>query len=70
MCSSDLKCAPLLTGFRGDPPVDIEAAAQIVAKIGALMQSEPRITEIDVNPVVVYPQGEGAIALDALIYLD
>ena len=65
-----LKCAPLLTGFRGDPPVDIEAAAQIVAKIGALMQSEPRITEIDVNPVVVYPQGEGAIALDALIYLD
>lgn len=65
-----LKCAPLLTGFRGEPAVDIEAAAQIVAKIGALMQAEPRITEIDVNPVVVYPQGQGAVALDALIYLD
>lgn len=65
-----LKCAPLLTGFRGDPAVDLEAAAQIVAKIGSLMQSEPRINEIDVNPVVVYPQGQGAVALDALIYLD
>lgn len=64
-----LKCAPLLRGFRGDPAADVTAAAQIVAKIGALVQSEPRIREIDVNPVVVYPQGEGAVALDALIYM-
>jgi acyl-CoA synthetase (NDP forming) len=65
-----LKCAPLLRGFRGDPAVDIAAAAQIVAKIGCLVQSDARIREIDVNPVVVYPAGEGAVALDALIYLD
>lgn len=65
-----LKCAPLLKGFRGDPPVDIAAAAEIVAKIGALVQAEPRIREIDVNPVVVYPAGQGAVALDALIYMD
>lgn len=64
-----LKCAPLLTGFRGDPAADIEAAAQVVAKIGALVQSDARIREIDVNPVVVYPKGEGAVALDALIYI-
>jgi acyl-CoA synthetase (NDP forming) len=65
-----LKCAPLLRGFRGDPAADIAAAAQIVAKIGALVQADPRIREIDVNPVVVYPAGEGAVALDALIYID
>jgi acetate---CoA ligase (ADP-forming) len=64
-----LKCAPLLRGFRGDPAVDVAAAAQIVARIGALVQSDPRIREIDVNPVVVYPVGEGAVALDALIYI-
>jgi acyl-CoA synthetase (NDP forming) len=64
-----LKCAPLLRGFRGDPAVDVTAAAQIVARIGALVQSDARIREIDVNPVVVYPAGEGAVALDALIYI-
>ena len=65
----ELKCAPLLRGFRGDPAVDIKAAAEIVARIGALVQSDARIREIDVNPVVVYPAGEGAVALDALIYI-
>ena len=65
-----LKCAPLLRGFRGDPAADVAAAAQIVAKIGALVQADRRIREIDVNPVVVYPAGEGAVALDALIYID
>jgi acetate---CoA ligase (ADP-forming) len=65
-----LKCAPLLRGFRGDPAADIEAAAEVVAKIGALVQADPRIREIDVNPVVVYAAGEGAVALDALIYID
>jgi acyl-CoA synthetase (NDP forming) len=65
-----LKCGALLNGFRGAPVADVAAAAEIVAKIGQLMQAEPRIREIDVNPVVVYPNGQGAVALDALIYMD
>lgn len=65
-----LKCAPLLAGFRGAAPADVAAAAAIVAKIGQLVQAEPRIKEIDVNPVVVYPVGQGAVALDALIYME
>lgn len=65
-----LKCGALLSGFRGAPVADVAAAAEIVAKIGQLMQAEPRIREIDVNPVVVYPKGQGAVALDALIYMD
>lgn len=60
-----LKSSALLRGFRGAPALDIAAAADIVAKIAALVVSRPEIAEIDVNPVVVYP--EGAIALDALI---
>ena len=62
-----LKSAALLRGFRGSPALDVEAAADIVAKIATLVAAEPRIAEIDVNPVVVYPQGQGAVALDALI---
>jgi acyl-CoA synthetase (NDP forming) len=65
-----LKSAALLRGFRGAPAVDVAAAAKIVAQVGSLIQSDPRIREIDVNPVVVYPKGEGAVALDGLIYID
>ena len=62
-----LKSAELLHGFRGMPPLDVAAAARIVAQISALLRAEPRIQEIDLNPVILYPQGHGAIALDALI---
>lgn len=62
-----LKSAALLRGFRGSPALDVPAAAAIVAKIAGLVAAHPEIAEIDVNPVVVYPQGEGAVALDALI---
>ena len=62
-----LQCAALLRGFRGSPPLDVDAAAQILSGLGALIQSSPEIEEVDINPVVVYPRGAGAVALDALI---
>lgn len=62
-----LKSSPLLRGFRGSPPLDVAAAADIIASIGKLLLGEPSIREIDLNPVVVYPEGEGAVALDALM---
>lgn len=64
-----LKCAPLLRGYRGSPALDVEAAAQIVYQVAGLTLSNPQIKEIDINPVVVYPKGDGALALDALIVL-
>lgn len=62
-----LRTAKLLKGFRGQPAADVEAVAKVAATIGQLMLAVPEIVEIDVNPLVVYGQGEGAIALDALI---
>ncbi len=62
-----LKGAALLRGVRGSPALDVPAAADIVARIGTLVRAAPEIAEIDVNPVVVYPEGQGALALDALI---
>ncbi len=62
-----LKSAPLLRGFRGSPALDVRAAAEIVCRLGALMRSNPSIKEADINPVVVYPEGQGALALDALM---
>ena len=62
-----LKCAALLRGFRGSPALDVQAAAEIVHRLGRLMLASPQIREVDINPVIVYPQGQGAVALDALI---
>jgi succinyl-CoA synthetase beta subunit len=62
-----LRSAKLLAGFRGAPPADIEAVAQVVMAIGRLMQTVPELTEIDVNPLMVHPKGQGVTALDALI---
>lgn len=62
-----LRCASLLRGFRGSPALDVGAAAKIMSVLGWLIRSTPEIEEIDVNPLVVYPQGQGALALDALI---
>jgi acyl-CoA synthetase (NDP forming) len=64
-----LKGAALLNGFRGDLPVDLEAVADIVQTVSRLLAGEPGILEIDLNPVVVYPRGEGALALDALMLM-
>jgi acyl-CoA synthetase (NDP forming) len=62
-----LQCAALFHGFRGSPPLDVEAAARVLAAIGLLIRGHPEIEEIDINPVVVYQKERGAMALDALI---
>ena len=62
-----LRTAKLLTGFRGAPPVDVEAVAKAVLALGRLMRTTPGIVEIDVNPLMVHAKGQGATALDALI---
>ena len=64
-----LRMAPLLDGFRGAPAMDIGAVADIVQRMGQMVAATPAISEVDLNPVIVYPQGQGAIALDALISL-
>ncbi|KQN18082.1 MULTISPECIES: acetate--CoA ligase family protein [unclassified Sphingomonas] len=62
-----LKSGALFDGWRGAPALDVDAVADIIATLGQLLRGTPEIREIDLNPVVVYPTGQGAIALDALI---
>lgn len=65
-----LKQAALLDGYRGSPALDIDAVARLIANLGRVLSGTPSIREIDLNPVVVYPTGEGVVALDALILAD
>jgi acyl-CoA synthetase (NDP forming) len=63
-----VRTAPLLTGYRGGPRHDIEALAQAISGLSVLAaQHEGTITTIEVNPLVVRPDGGGVIALDAVI---
>jgi acyl-CoA synthetase (NDP forming) len=62
-----LKSGALFDGFRGSPALDIEAVADVVIALGSVLAGTPDIREIDLNPVVVYPKGQGAVALDALM---
>ena len=64
-----LKCGPLLEGHRGGMPLDLPALAALIELIGATLVSQPAIAEIDLNPVIAYPQGQGVLALDALMLL-
>jgi len=62
-----LQAGPILDGFRGAPALDVAAVAGIIAKLDGFLQANSQIVEVDINPVVVYPKGEGAVALDALM---
>ena len=60
----------LLTGFRGKPEGDIEALVATARGIAAYAEANAdRLMELDVNPVMVRPNGKGAVAVDALIRL-
>lgn len=62
----ELKAASLLGRFRGSEPRDVEAVADVVVRLGAIMRATPELSEVDLNPLVVYGKGQGVIALDAL----
>lgn len=62
-----LKQGALFDGYRGSPALDVNAVARLIADLGRVLAGTPSIREIDLNPVVVYPSGEGVVALDALI---
>ena len=62
-----LRGAKLLAAFRGEKPCDVEALAEVAARIGALMIATPNLDDVDVNPVIVYAAGKGVVAVDALL---
>jgi acyl-CoA synthetase (NDP forming) len=66
-----LKCAPLLKGFRGAPPADLNAAADVILAVAGMVENDPSaIIELDINPLMLLAEGQGAVAADALISLN
>jgi acetyl coenzyme A synthetase (ADP forming)-like protein len=59
------KAGRLVAGFRGAPPADAAALADLVVRLGRLAEDLPEVAELDLNPVLAGPQG--CIAVDARI---
>ena len=55
-----IRAYPLLLGARGEKRKDIETAADTIIKVGSILKNCPYITDIEINPLVVYDQGEGS----------
>lgn len=65
-----IRAYPLLRGVRGEAPADIAAIEETVLRVSQLVTDFPEIVEMDINPLVVLYEGEGAIVLDARIILN
>jgi acetate---CoA ligase (ADP-forming) len=64
----ELKAAPLLNGFRGAAKADIPALSQLISQVSVLAaRYSGEISEIEINPVLVHPEGQGVTIVDALV---
>ncbi len=64
-----IRTLPLLQGVRGEPPADLHAAEDVLLRVSQMVTDFPEIVEMDINPLIVYNQGEGATVVDARIIL-
>jgi acyl-CoA synthetase (NDP forming) len=66
-----LNCSTLFSGFRGAPPADLNAAADVIIAVAGIVEADPAlIIELDINPLMVLAEGQGVVAADALISLN
>ena len=66
---ADVRAYPLLLGVRGEDRKDIEAIVPLIVRLGQVVSACREITDIEVNPLVVYDQGGGVKALDVRVLL-
>ncbi|MCQ1536919.1 acetyl-CoA synthetase [Methanosarcina sp. KYL-1] len=64
-----IKTYPLLAGVRGAEPSDIEALADSIIRISQLVCDFPEIEEFEINPMIVFERGKGALAVDMRLVL-
>ncbi|MFQ6117250.1 MAG: acetate--CoA ligase family protein, partial [Candidatus Bipolaricaulia bacterium] len=64
---AELGLEPLMEGFRGGPPLDREALVAAILKISHLLVAEPKILELDINPLLL--SAEGVLVIDARVLL-
>ena len=65
-----IKGHKILDGLRGEPACDRAFIETLLVRLSKMLMDFPVIKEIDVNPVMVFPEGQGASAVDARVILN
>jgi acyl-CoA synthetase (NDP forming) len=65
---TEIRAFPLLSGFRGTEPVDVAFLENLLLRVSELVENHPEIRELDLNPVMAYP--DGALIVDARVILE
>lgn len=63
----EIRGYPLLEGYRGHPPADIEAIHDVLLRVSRLVEEVPEIAELEASPIFVKPPGEGCRIGDSRI---
>jgi len=65
----EIRAYRLLEGVRGEPPADREALVDALLRVSRLVTDFPEIVELDINPMIVFEEGHGAMAIDMRLVL-
>jgi acyl-CoA synthetase (NDP forming) len=65
----ELKGFRTLTGYRGEPPADLAAIVTALERLSQMVLDFAELKELDINPFVVFEEGQGAAVLDARIFV-
>ena len=64
----EIKSLPLLQGYRQYPPCDLDSLEEAILNLSQFLEKHPEVKELDLNPVLCYPQG--LVAVDARVVLE
>lgn len=67
---TELRCAPLLMGARGKKPIDLVRLRTYLATLSTIALQHPEIAELDINPLLTYPEGDHFRIVDARMRID
>lgn len=65
----EIKAYPLLAGARGEKPTDLKALSDTIVSVSRLVFDFPEILEFEINPLIVFEKGKGALAVDMRLIL-
>ncbi len=66
---TEIRAYGLLRGVRGETASDLEAIADTLVRVSQLVTDFPEIVELDINPLLVFPAGQGVLGLDMRLAL-
>jgi acetyltransferase len=66
----EIKARAILEGVRGQPAADLPFLAGCLVRLSILASEFPQIREIDINPLMAFPEGEGGMAVDVRMVVE